>query len=112
MRPILLFLLITACTPEAITPGPASANTITGRYTATCDGDQTWEWRFLPGDRYNRGTLHTVTDSAANYCGLYFFSDNTDTLVLVSGILPVFRGRLFRDGEGYILDGTNIQLQK
>jgi len=112
MRPILLLvLLLTACAPEAITPGPASANSITGRYAAHRDGD-TWQWRFLPGDRYNRGTLHTVTDSAANYCGLYFFSNNSDTLVLVSGILPVFRGRLFRDGEGYLIDGVNIQLKK
>jgi hypothetical protein len=111
MRHVALLLLLTACTPEAITPGPASANSITGRYTAHQDGD-TWQWRFIPGDRYNRGTLHTVTDSAANYCGLYFFSDNTDTIVIVSGILPVFRGRLLWDGEGYILDGANIQLQK
>jgi hypothetical protein len=111
MRPIILLLLLTSCAPEAITPGPASANSITGRYTAHQDGD-TWQWRFIPGDRYNRGTLHTVTDSAANYCGLYFFSNDTDTLVLVSGILPVFRGRLFRDGEGYVLDGANIELKK
>ena len=111
MRPILFFIILTSCAPEAIHPGPSSANSITGRYTATCDGD-TWQWRFIPGDRYNRGTLHTVTDSAANYCGLYFFSDNTDTLVLVSGILPVFRGRLLRDGEGHLIDGANIHLQK
>jgi hypothetical protein len=111
MRPILFFILLTSCTPEAITPGPASANTITGRYTAHRDGEM-WEWRFIPGDRYNRGELHTTTVTGKNYCGLYFFSNDTDTLVLVSGILPVFRGRLMKDGEGYVLDGANIQLKK
>jgi hypothetical protein len=111
MRPILFFILLASCAPDTTAPAIESANSITGRYTAHQDGE-TWQWRFIPGDRYNRGTLHTVTASSSNYCGLYFFSDNTDTLVLVSGILPVFRGRLLWDGEWYLIDGVSIQLKK
>jgi hypothetical protein len=111
MRPIFVFILFTSCAPEAITPGPTSANTITGRYTAHQDGD-TWEWRFLPGDRYNAGRLTTITATDYNACGGYFFSNNTDTIVIVSGILPVVRGKLWRDGEGYRVNDIFLQKLK
>jgi hypothetical protein len=104
---IVLALMMASCEPIETIETRMTANSITGRYEVT-NGEQIWEWRFLPGDRYNRGDLHTTTATGKNTCGLYFFSNNTDTIVIVSGIIPVVRGRLFVEDGGYRIDNTHL----
>jgi hypothetical protein len=85
--------------------------TITGKYQVQAKDSQ-WTWDFKVGKTYNQGELHTDIKGNKNNCGLYFFSNGTDTLICAAGNLTpmIYRGRIWKEDDLYRYEVNNDTL--